>query len=78
MVLIVTKRFDDFFFHPECFIDMPMADALAAEEDIVTEMMKMDETIVDAMVYMRKEYSKEGNTSEFINSIPVWHTSFTK
>ena len=75
MVLFLALYFDKPTYNPEFLLDMSLDQAKKLEADIVSEMMKLDETIVDGMLYTKKEFDKN-NLPKSLQDIPVWHTSF--
>lgn len=73
MVLILARRSMEGLYEAECFIHLPLAKALSLESDITTEMMKLDDTIIDCLVYSRREYSKD-NIPSGLADVPHWYT----
>jgi hypothetical protein len=79
MILLLARREPDHLYKPECFLDMTMQEALQYESDITTEAMKLDDTILDCMVYTKKEFglSNSSNLSQALLDLPVWYTQFS-
>ena len=75
MVLFLALYFDKPSYVSEFLLDISLDQAKKLEADIVTLMMKLDETIVDGMLYTKKEFDKN-NLPKSLQDIPVWHTSF--
>lgn len=73
MVLILTRRSFEGLYEPECLINISLAKALKIESDITSEMMKLDDTIIDCMVYSRKEWTKDNLPSKLLD-LPNWYT----
>jgi hypothetical protein len=75
MVLFLALYYDKPLYQAEFLLDMSIDQAKKLESDIVTHMMKLDDTIVDGMLYSKKEFNKD-NLPKSLQDIPVWHTSF--
>lgn len=73
MVLLLARRSFEGLYEPECLLDISLAKALKIEPDITTEAMKLDDTIIDCIVYSRKEWTKDNLPSQ-LRDVPNWYT----
>lgn len=73
MVLLLARRSFEGLYEPECLLDIPLAKALEIESDITTEAMKLDDTIIDCIVYSRKEWTKDNLPSQ-LSGVARWYT----
>ncbi len=77
MVLLLARRDLDGLYKAEAWLDISLTKALKIESEITTEAMKLDDSIIDCMVYSRREFSKEKIPSELLN-VPFWYTPWWK